>query len=249
MGEMNQIVEMRMADGSTIAFVDWTDRPQFSTCEILHGTTVQEMNLFQYVQGDPVPAFAPVPVVGQRTANELDTNMAVPGAMSSTEELMIYAIRPEIFRRHVADEAAPDFSAPQPLVSTEPAPTPPMLAVMNHRLLLVLEISQKRYAMGGLGYFNFGAGMMAPAAEGVGLGNYGFSGLPSQSAVRTNVVPQHIGGQEKFRLQLLYSDDGTGNGIEIGIPGMEGGEAPDEDPTRFARVRIYLDGLYKRPTS
>lgn len=249
MGDMNQIVEVKLADGRVIAFVDWTDRPQFSTIEILHGTTVQEMNLFQYVQGDPVPAFAPVAVTGQRTANELDTNMAVPGAMSSTEELMVYAIRPEIFRRHVTVAATPDFSAPAALNNTgEPAATPVMLSVMHMRLLMTLEISQKRYAMGGLGYFNFGAGMMAAGAEGA-VNNYGYQGLPSQSAVRTNVVPQHIGGEEKFRLILIFSDDGTGNGIEIGQEGIEGGQEAGVQTTRFARIRVYLDGLYKRPTS
>ncbi len=247
MNGMNQIVELKLADGRVVAFVDWTDRPQFSTIEILSGTTQQEMDLFQYVQGDPVPAFAPVAVTGSRTANELDTNMAVPGAMASTEELMVYAIRPEIFRRHVEIAATPDFAAPQPLTAGEPSPTPLMLAVMHHRLLLSLEISQKVYAMGGLGYFNFGAGMMAPSSEGA-LWNYGFQGLPAQSAVRTNVVPQHIGGEEKFKVRLTFSDDGTGQGIEIGEGGLEVAEQ-GSDPTRFARIRIYLDGLYKRPVS
>ncbi len=248
MSDNNQIVELKLADGRIVAFVDWTDRPQFSTIEILSGTTTQEMDLFQYVQGDPVPAFAPVAVTGTRTANELDTNMAVPGAMSSTEELMVYAIRPEIFRRHVATASTPDFSAPDDLAGGEPAPTPLMLSVMHMRLLMSLEISQKVYAMGGLGYFNFGAGMMAPAGEGA-LWNYGFQGLPSQGAVRTNVVPQHIGGEEKFKVRLTYSDDGTGNGIEIGQLGVEGGEEGGVDDARYARVRVYLDGLYKRPVS
>jgi hypothetical protein len=248
MPDMNQIVEVKLADGRVIAFVDWTDRPQFSTCEILDGTTQQEMSLFQYVQGDPVPAFAPGPVAGQRTATELDTNMAVPGAMSSTEALMVYAIRPEIFRRHVSDPNAPDFAAPAPLDTTgEPNPTPVMLAVMHMRLLMTLEISQKRFAMGGLGYFNFGAGMMAAGSEAAAVGvNYGYQGLPAQGAVRTNVVPQHIGGEEKFRVLLIFSDDGTNNGIEIG---QNIGDEATEDASRFARIRVYLDGLYKRPTS
>jgi hypothetical protein len=248
MGDNSQIVEIKLADGRVIAFVDWTDRPQFSTVEILSGTNTQEMSLFQYTAGDPVPAFAPVAIANQRTATELDTNMANPGAMADTEELMVYAIRPEVFRRHVTDEDAPDFSAPAALSNGEPAPTPLMLSVMALRLLMTLEISQKKYAMAGFGYYNFGAGMLAPSAEGT-IANYGFAGLPSQQAVRTNVVPQHIGGQEKFRLLLNYSDDGTGQGIELGELGIEGGEEGGIDDARFARVRVYLDGLYKRPTS
>lgn len=246
MSYSNQITELKLPDGRIVAFVDWTDRPQFSTLEVLNGTTVQEMQLFQYVAGDPVPSYAPVAPIA-RTSNENDTNMANPGAMASTEELLIYAIRPEIFRRHVADAEAPDFAAPEPLADGEPAPTPIMLSVLHHRLVLQLEISQKVYSMGGLGYFNWGAGMLAAGGE-EALWNYGFQGLPSQEAVRSNVIPCHIGGEEKFRVKLVYIDDGTGNGIELGEGGLEIAEQGVQ-LTRFARIRVYLDGLYKRPVS
>lgn len=248
---LNQITKMRLPDGREVAFVDWTDKPIFSTIEILHGTTVQEMNWFQYVQGDSVPAFAPVPVVGQRAANDWDTNLASPGSMASTEEMLIYAIRPEVYRRRVADANLPDFAVPAAIDSAaaEPMPTSTMLSVLSMRALLSLEISKKVFSQASFGYFNQGFGVyVAGNAGSTQVGNQGF---PAQTSVRALTIPQHIGGQEKFRVFLTNVDDGT-----AGAPGLElGADAPGvpaEGPapgTFFARIKINLDGLYKRPVS
>src|SRR5882672_1478693 len=146
----NQITQLRLPNGEIVSFVDWTDRPLFSTVEILSGTTTQEINFFQYVVGDSVPAFAPVAVTAARTANELDTNMASPGGMADTEEMLVYAVRPEVFRFRVSSASAPDFSVPTVNGATgEPLPTPIMLAILNARTLLSLEISQKVYSQAG----------------------------------------------------------------------------------------------------
>ncbi len=240
-----QITQIRLANGVTVAFVDWTDQPLFSTIEILSGSTVQEMDFFQYTVGDAVPAFAPVAIAGQRSATELDTNMAQPGAMSSTEEMLVYSLRPEVFCMAVADEEEPDFAAPAAL-SSDPSPIPlsSMYAVLNLRTLLSLEISQKIYSNAGFGYYNAGFG---PFAGGGGTTvQVASNGVPSMDAVRSLVVPQHIGGQEKFRAFMTFADDGTGNGIELGLQ-TEGETAVD--PVLYARIRLYLDGLHKRPVA
>lgn len=242
-GEPNfspQITQIRLANGVTVAFVDWTDQPIFSTIEILSGSTVQEMDFFQYTVGDAVPAFAPVAIAGQRSATELDTNMSQPGAMSSTEEMLVYALRPEVFRLTVADADAPDFAAPAALTGAPPIPDAAMYEVLNLRTLLSLEISQKVYSNAGFGYYNAGFGPFS----GSGTAATATNGLPSQEAVRALVVPQHIGGQEKFRAFMTFADDGTGAGIEVGLD-SEG--AIDE--IVYARIRLYLDGLHKRPTA
>ncbi len=246
---INQITKIRLADGREVAFVDWSDLPIYSTIEVLHGTAVQEMNLFTYVQGDNVPAFAPVAVVNQRNATELDTNMQSPGAMASTEESLIFAIKPEVFRLDVADEANPDFSAPAALGAATHAPiaTPEMYSVLSLRTTLNLEISEKLYASAGFGYFNCGFGPTANAAAvAAGQDEIGNNGVPSQEAVRSFAVPHHIGGQEKFRVYLRHVDDGTGGGIELGLRTVTGDGI---DQTRYARIRVYLDGLHKRPTA
>jgi hypothetical protein len=245
-GEPNfspQITQLRLANGVTVAFVDWTDQPIFSTIEILHGSNVQEMDFFQYTVGDAVPAFAPVAISGQRSATEIDTNMSQPGAMASTEEMLVFALRPEVFELTVADADEPDFAAPAALASPRPFPSALCYEVLNLRTTLLLEISQKIYSEAGFGLYNLGAGVMS-AGDVAGALPVNTNGLPSQSAVRALVVPQHIGGQEKFRAFMRYADDGTGNGIELGI-------GPDDETlaTAFARVRLYLDGLHKRPTA
>lgn len=249
---MNQITTLRLKTGEEVAFVDWTDQPLFSTIEVLHGTTTQEMNFFQYTVGDQVPGFAPVAPT-TRVATEMDTNLASAGGMASTEEFLVFAIRPEVYRRTVSSDSAPDFSAPVALAnnSNEPAATALMLSVLNHRCMLGLEISDKVYAYAGFGYFNGGMGPVGSGVPGGALTGAVMStpGVPSQEAVRAFSIPQHIGGQEKFRVFLQHLDDGTGNGIEIGQEGASEDGAPTVVTTRFARIRLYLDGLHKRPTS
>jgi hypothetical protein len=247
---LNQITKMRLPDGREVAFVDWTDKPLFSTIEILNGTTTQEMNWFQYVQGDSVPAFAPVPITSQRTANDWDTNLAAPGSMASTEEMLVYAIRPEVYRRRVEDEDAPDFAQPVGLdgVSGEPMPTSTMLAVLSMRTLLSLEISKKVYAQASFGYFNTGFGVVTQGNN--DTVQTGLQGQAQQVAVRAFTIPQHMGGQEKFRVFMTNVDDGTsgGPGLEVGLSPPGGGDGWDPSVV-FARIKINLDGLYKRPVS
>jgi hypothetical protein len=38
---LNTITTIRMPDGKQVAFVDWSDKPLFSTCELVHGFTRQ----------------------------------------------------------------------------------------------------------------------------------------------------------------------------------------------------------------
>lgn len=238
-----QITQIRLADGTIVAFVDWTDQPLFSTIEIQHGSNVQEMDFFQYVSGDNVPAYSPNAIAGQRSSTELDTNLSQPGAMSSTEEMLVFALRPEVFVLDLQDAASPNFAAPAALDGTPfPMPSQYTYQVLALRTLLSLEISQKIYSQQGFGMYNLGAGVFGAGAAGAGASVF-TNGLPSQEAVRSLVVPQHIGGQEKFRVFMTFADDGTGDGIEVGLTD------DTSDESLYARIRLYLDGLHKRPVA
>lgn len=243
---LNQITTIRLRDGQEVALTDWEDTPLWSTIDIQDGATNEEMLLFQYVESDAVPAFSPGAIASQRTATLRDTNIASAGEMASTEEFLVYAIRPEVFRRalEVADPA--DFNALLPLDSTNmmPQPTGKMIAVMQYFLLLELEISQKFYHKAGFGYYNFGAGLYAVTAD-PAIETMGMKGLPSQEAVRRFAIPQHIGGQEKYRVTLKNP---TGEPVLLGL-GDGGNGGTTEKDNAVAQVRIYLDGLYKRPVS
>lgn len=243
---LNQIVKVRYADGREVALVDWTDTPLYSTIEVLDGATAEDMVFFQYTVGDPVPGFGPVPPT-LRNASDRDTNLAVPGAMASTEEFLIWSIRPEVFRLRVVSALAPDLAQPAAISNDSPEPTPTgkMLEVIALFCLLELEISQKFYSKASFGYYNWGAGAFISQSCGTQVST-GMKGLPSQEAVRRFSVPAHMGGQEKFKLSLKNP---SGAVLPIGAAegGCEGDNEPD--PTRFARIIAHFDGLYKRPTS
>jgi hypothetical protein len=250
---LNTITKLRLADGREVAFVDWTDQPLFSTCEYQHGATIQEMNLFNYVIGDQVPAAGPAGAITRRTSNENDTNMAAAGSMASTEEMLVYAIKPEVLQmtlgttRNFTTWAITDQTG-------EPIPTPVCYGVLNALLKLNLEISQKVYASAGFGWFNSGFGVVNAGRSQAGDADtgrgYANNGVQSQEAVRSFVISQHIGGQEKFRVQLLNA-----GGVALNIGNAENNaqkldnESTGALATSMVRIRIYLDGLHKRPVS
>jgi hypothetical protein len=247
---LNTITTIRLPDGKEVAFVDWSDKPVYGTCEFVHGFTQEEIDLFGYTEGDPVPAAAPTATI-LRTATQADTIIEAPGSMASTEERMIYAIKPELFALTadpVNQQNQRDMATASAREGTgEPIPNPSMLGVLNQHLLLSLEISQKLYASSGLGYFNagfgvHGAGGTMGLAAGAGR-TYATNGLPSQEAVRSYVVPQYMGGQEKFR--VFISNPG-GAPVNFGIS-ENNAVATNEDAV--IRARVYLEGLYKRPVS
>lgn len=250
---LNTITKLRLQDGREVAFVDWTDQPIYSTCEIEHGATRQEINLFQYTVGDSVPAFAAV-VVTPRSATERDTNMAAPGAMASTEEMLVYSVRPEVFSMENATQGNFTTTTAPQNATGEPNPTIVQIGVLQEGLLMKLEISQKVFATGGFGYFNTGFGVWGSASTLTldAAGRSGaINGLPSNEAVRSYVIPHHIGGQEKFRVKLQNPTGqsmGVGN-AETPIQVLSGGTAGSTNAAVFVRIRVYLDGLHKRPVT
>jgi len=241
---LNQITKMRLPGGAEVALVDWTHRQLYSTVDLLTGFTQQEIDLFTYVSGDPVPAFGPTAQT-RRTATDRDTNVSTAGAMASTEEMLVYAIKPEVHLLEQTNEAD-DMTTLGIRSPGQPNPSLVALAVLNHDLILRLVISQKVYAEAGFGYFNAGFGpfgngiAQTQLATGIGYGN---PGEPSHAAAQTFAIPHHIGGQEKYRVSLVNP---TGAAVNLGYDDRE---APAIADDVVAQIRVYLDGLYKRPVS
>lgn len=247
---LNTITTLRMPDGKEVAFVDWSDKPVYSTCELVHGFTREEIDLFGYTVGDPIPTAAPTAALA-RTATKADTDLEAPGSMASTEERMIYAIKPDPMALTVDPVNENNQREMNTAIATdgtgEPIPNAVMLGILGQQLLLSLEISQKLFAQSGLSYFNsgfgvHGAGSTMTTAVGGGR-TYATLGLPSQEAVRSYVVPQYMGGQEKFRVFL--SNPG---GAPVNFGNSENGSI-DANEDAVLRLRVYLEGLYKRPVS
>lgn len=256
---LNQIVQIRMPDGTEVALTDWSDKPLFASADLGNGFTAEAINLFQVAVGRSVPTAAN-PALGSvtpRTNTDDDTNVSTQGGMSSTEEFLVYSIRPDVqlyafdpntFTTRVSGGTTVGGINSRAFM---PGPTYSALAELNAKLLLELEISNKIYSQAGFGYFNSGFGAMAgitTTSAGLGI-TPATQGLPSDEAVRSLVIPSHLGGQEKFKLRLRNP---TNEAVWIGkteatpsvVTGLSGG--PDNI---MATVRVYLDGLYKRPVA
>jgi len=243
---METITQFRLPNGSVTRLVDWVDKPIYSTLEILTGATDRKISAFTYNVGEPVPATANAGT--RRTSTEIDTNVDVGGAAASTEEILVYAIKPEYFELQLAAATPTDMTTASAAIGGQPAPRSSVLSELHLRLKMKLLISQKAYVDAGLGYFNTGFGSMTnamlkqSAATDANVRSYATAGLPSQEAVRTFAVPHHVGGTEKYQVVLINP---------AGTPLVFNDE--QLTPTGIARcvyrIRIYLDGMRKRPTA
>lgn len=249
----SQITQVRLPDGRNVAIVDWTDKPLFSTIDLLSGYTDQEIEAFTYQVSDNVSSSSNITT--RRVATERDTNVATPGGMASTEEILIYNIKVEPFELLAAETdpeppgvptVIPDATQFDVNAPGLPVPQPQTLAGLNLQSLLRLEISQKIYAEAGVAYFNTGFGPFITGARNVAGAvageNLAFAnlGLPSAEAPRSFSIPHHIGGQEKYRVVLANP-----TGLTVNFRDSAGEVA---DRTALS-LRILLEGLYKRPVS
>lgn len=251
---LNTITTVRLPNGEEINLVDWSDLPIFSSLDLQTGFTAQEMSLFQYVVGDSVPGFGTAAAT-LRVATERDTNVQAPGTMASTEEMLVYALKPEIsfFYTDTANDFTSMFYG-DPAPPGFPQPTAEGLAVLANLLLVELEITQKRFAYASLGYFNTGFGVFGRSSnidlDSLYMPSAGNLGWPSQNAVRSFVIPGHIGAQEKYRVNILNPSNFLSGAVTFGFL-FETGEPNtlENDPDVACTIKINLDGLYKRPVS
>jgi hypothetical protein len=255
---INQITTLRMPDGTEVAFVDWADKPLWSTVDLLSQTALEftdnELDMFTYIAGDRVPATNNVTV--RRTATEADTNLSTISSMASTEEMLVYDIRIEVSQLHTSVAAPTDLtSMTTTLFLGDPVPRGNRVALLNWYLLFRLEVSQKIEHSAPLGYYVTGYGAYSTLTAGTlvaaagAVRTYGNQGLPSAEAVRAYVIPIHVGGQEKYRGQIvnprgLPNTSFAGN---TGIPAPTETQPPTQEAQVVYSLRVILDGLYKRP--
>lgn len=243
---LNQITKFRLPGTDVeVALVDWTHRPLFSTADFQTGFTQQTTILFNYVVGDSVPGSSPAASPTFRTASLNDTNISTPGTMSSTEEMLVYSVRVEMFDLDMTDTSG-DFTTADEKLEMEPVMRPQVLGVLHRSLLLQLQISQKIYVEAGIGWFIPGFGPMATmttrslAGTGTALAT---NGLPGHNSAQSFAIPHHIGGQEKYAVII---NNPSGAAIDFALSEAT---PPVDDQSREVRMRVYLDGLYKRPVS
>lgn len=241
----DSIAQWRMPDGSVIRLEDWVDKPVWSTADLESGFSDRTVTLFTYTVGEEVASTANLTT--RRIATERDTNVQVGGTNASTEEILVFAIRTEVYfyalgTQHNATTGSPT----QPGM---PIPTMPSLAIFNSALTLRLMVSQKAYADEGFGYYNTGFGPYGSlatdgAADINGARSYGNPGLPSDEAVRYYRMPHHIGGTEKYRVELK---NWTGSTIDALTD--QGVTYESLGVFTMHNVLVHLEGARKRPTA
>ncbi len=239
-----QITTLRLPDGKEIAFVDWQDKPVYSTIDLLSGFSDRQLTLFTYAIGDPVAASSNVGT--RRTATKRDTNVATPGSTAGTEEILVYSIKPEMFFVRTDGNTPANLNTAQERALGEPIPSAQNLAILNRALLLRFQVSQTIMHEAGLGYYNTGFGAVAfglyNTDAAAAIRSIGSQGLPSQEAVRSYAIPIHVGGTEKYQVFLVNED-------QRAIDFTTEVATPLEIDAGVMQVRVHLDGLYKRPVS
>jgi len=232
---INSITKVRMADGSEVVIADWSDMPLYSTVDMASGFTDQVLRAFSYSDGDNVVATNNIAT--PRVATRLDTNIANAAEMDATEEMLVYAISIESFQYPAIE---PGFSQGSPIgtgLFGLPFLNAGVLAILQSRIIVSLEVSLKDFAMGGYGFFPAGFG--PNIASGGPTVSIASNGLPSFSSVYTQEIPVHIGGTEKYSLNFENP-----TGAQVVFPDIDG-EAADT----YVTSRAYLRGLRKRPTA
>lgn len=250
----DSIAQWRMPDGSTIRLEDWVDKPVWSCADLESGFNDRTITLFTYTVGQEVASSANITT--RRTATERDTNVQVGGTNASTEEILVFAIRTEVYffgltTLHNATTTVVASGASSAPHTGMPIPMMENLSLFNAHLTLRLMVSQKCYAEEGFGYFNAGFGPWGSAVIGSALElgsirTYGNPGLPSDEAIRYYRMPHHIGGTEKYRVELKnYA--GTTLDVVNGVGGS--GVASFPLTSALHRVFVHLEGARKRPTA
>lgn len=242
-----QITTLRLPNGTEVEFVDWQDQPIYSTADLLNGWSDEQVPLFTYSIGDPVSATSNV--AQRRIATKRDTNVSTSGSAAGTEELMIYAIKPEVLALSTDPEDEDDLTTMEPRLLGQPIPQANQLALLNWYSTLRLYVSQKIMHEAGFGYYNPGFGASAMGSYGGGSlvsaqRTLGVQGLPSQGAVRSFAIPIHVGSTEKYRVEITNPTAATIEWLD-----ENDSPAPAAITGLVLSVRVNLDGLYKRPVA
>lgn len=240
---MDTITQVRLPDGTNLTLGDWVDKPVFSTVDFLTGFSDPVLEAFGYNVGDVIPTSSNATV--KRTSSERDTNIAAAGGNVSTEELLVYALKPEFWELQNAGGTPTDMTSADLRLPGQPVMRPTTLGPFSVWMNLRFKISEKVYADAGVQYFNsgfgiFGMGALIPTNAAANGRTYANQGWPGQDAVRSFAVPHHVGGTEKYTVEwrnwqsrpITFTDENQ-NQITGGV----------------VQVRTYLDGMRKRPTA
>lgn len=233
--QINQITKIQLQDGTTVAFTDWTDRFIYSLADLLSGFTDQRVSLFSYSTGETV-AHSKNITTGTRTATKNDTNLSNAAEMDATEEALVYSLQTEVYQMVGTGTGGISSQISRPGM---PNPNAGTLALLGARLIMALRVSQKNFPEASL--LAFSAGFGPQIASTLTQSTLATNGQPGHDHRFDMSVPIHIGGTEKFSVDLI--NEATEPSGAISFPDDNG----VADTTSWVQVRVNMRCLHKRP--
>jgi len=233
----------KLPNGQVFRIEEWLHWPLFSTVEGAAGAAI-DLSAFSYVVGAQVPQ-AGVISTGRRNATPADTNQIVRNKLNHDEAAIIFSMTYEHFAIEGSNNQDSVFTNP-PLDDAAVAPIlrGTNLALMQRDLLIELLVGSNitkpmfqaplAYVGQGIGAYATGSGDALTIANGGATSlnlNYGTGG---QLGPKTN--------QRRLNMPIVISSDRT---IKVRLRAPAGNLLCDQD----WRMRIYLDGLKKRPVA
>lgn len=238
---VNQITQIRLADGRTVSLTDWSSRRLYSTADLLNGATDEQLRLFSYTEGDGIVTTSNMPANSRRIATLLDTNIQTANQLASTEEFLVYAVECELYNREHDDDQTPAIFVG---AAGQPGLNYTTLKALHLMWLLELDISEKTFPISSIGRFapGFGA-VVSPAFSGaMNALAIAENSVQSRDAVESLSIPLHIGGTEEYSV-ILHNPTGQALAVYDNVG------AAEDDETRVITARVSLCGLHKRPTA
>jgi hypothetical protein len=224
------IKKVHLPNGEEIVIDEWLHWPQYSVIEFAAGVSLN-LRAFTYVVGQRVPNQGLAP----RNATEADTNQVARTRMNHDEAYLAYSLTYEAF-------ALSDAFLDPPGNAILGAPAPAMLSQNLRRLQrdLVIELVvgagiDKPQFRAPFSWVDQGVGAPAyTSGDGVAAGvqfSYGTAGDISPKSQRRWMLPIFIASDRVFYVKLQS------------FPGAI------VDLTQDVSLKVYLDGLKRRPVA
>lgn len=227
--------KVRGPSGGTFSIAEWVHDPLFTTIEFGSSASVDFYG-FNFVRGERVSG-SPSTSSGERRANERDTNIFKRRALIQDEAFVVHAVTYEAFG---LDDATADDS---PVVTSAPAPavSAPNLRRLQMELMFQLFVGglDKPQIETPFSYIGQSIGAPSFASGDLSAANIGTAGEISAENQRIMKMPLYIGGFG------AHAKPGNSQRFYIRLFNAGGGAVTDLD--QDIRLRIYLDGLRKRP--
>jgi hypothetical protein len=236
------IQKIKLPNGQTFNIEEWLHWPIFSTVEARAGVSVN-LNAFSYVVGQNVPRVS----LPARQATYSDTNQVARSRMNHDEAMIVFSMTYEHFAIEAAQGAiAPNSVFPVPpldMSALAPVLSGTNLAKLRRDLIISLLVGagiSKPMASSPLSYLGQGIGAAAwGSGDALAIATGGATALNLNYATGGVLGPKN---QRLWSLPVMIEADRV---MKVSIKSPAGAVDVNQDWS----LRLYLDGLKKRPVA